>query len=77
MKTNNREFFEQLGNLFYALAVDHSIKPIEVSELKMLISKDWMDFPQDSDLPIPQDVNFMFFEMDTLQAASSSGCRGL
>ena len=72
MKTDNREFFEQLGNLFYALAVGHSIEPIEVSELKMLISKDWMAFPQDSDLPIPQDVHFMFVEMDTLEAAPTS-----
>lgn len=72
MKTDNREFFEQLGNLFYALAVGHSIEPIEVSELKMLISKDWMAFPQDSDLPIPQDVHFMFVEMDALEAAPTS-----
>jgi len=72
MKTDNREFFEQLGNLFYALAVGHSIEPIEVSELKMLISKDWMAYPQDSDLPIPQDVHFMFFEMDTLEGAQTS-----
>ena len=72
MKTDNREFFEQLGNLFYALAVGHSIEPIEVSELKMLISKDWMAYPQDSDLPVPQDVHFMFFEMDTLEAAQTS-----
>jgi hypothetical protein len=71
MKTDNREFFEQLGNLFYALAVGHSIEPIEVSELKMLISKDWMAYPQDSDLPVPQDVHFMFFEMDTLEAAQT------
>jgi hypothetical protein len=33
----------------------------------MLISKDWMNHPQGSDLPIPQGVNFMFFELDTLQ----------
>jgi hypothetical protein len=70
MTTDNREFFEQLGNLFYALAVDRSIEPIEFSELKMLISKDWMSQPQDSDLPIPQDVHFMFVEMDTLQATN-------
>ena len=68
MKTDNRDFFEQLGNLFYALAVDRSIEPIEFSELKMIISKYWMSQPQDSELPIPQDVHFMFVEMDTLQA---------
>ena len=67
MKTDNREVFEQLGNLFYSIAVGNSIKPIEVSELKMLISKDWMNHPQGSDLPIPQGVNFLFFELDTLQ----------
>jgi hypothetical protein len=72
MKTDNREFFEQVGDLFYALAVGHSIEPIEVSALKMLISKDWMAYPQDSDLPIPQNVHFMFFEMDTLEAARTS-----
>ena len=72
MKTDSREFFEQLGNLFYSLAVDRSIEPIEFSELKMLISKDWMAQPQDSDLPIPQDVHFMFVEMDTLGATEVS-----
>jgi hypothetical protein len=72
MKTDNREFFEQLGDLFYSLAVDRSMEPIEFSELKMLISKDWMAQPQDSDLPIPQNVHFMFVEMDTLQATEVS-----
>lgn len=72
MRIENREFFEQLGKLFYALAKDRSIDPIEISELKMLISKDWMSQPQDSDLPIPQDVHFMFVEMDTLQALETS-----
>jgi hypothetical protein len=68
MKSDSREFFEQLANLFYALAVDRSIEPIEFSELKMLISKEWMAHPQDSNLPIPENVHLMFVEMDTLQA---------
>jgi hypothetical protein len=72
MKTSNREFFEQLGNLFYALAVDRSLEPIEFSELKMLISKDWMAQPQDSDFPIPEGVHFMFITIDTLLAANAS-----
>jgi hypothetical protein len=71
MKTDNREFFEQLGNLFYSLGVDRSVEPIEVSELKMLISKDWMSQPQDSDLPIPEGVHCMFLEIDTLLAADA------
>jgi hypothetical protein len=72
MKTSNREFFEQLGNLFYALAVDRSLEPIEFSELKMLISKDWMAQPQDSNFPIPEGVHFMFFTIDTLLATNAS-----
>lgn len=76
MKTDNREFFEQLGNLFYALAVDRSIEPIEFSELKMIISKYWMSQPQDSELPIPQDVHFMFVEMDTLQTTEVPSSEG-
>jgi hypothetical protein len=67
MQSNSRELFEQLGKLFYSLAADRSIEPIEVSELKMLISKDWMAQPQDSKLPVPEDVHLMFVEMDTLQ----------
>ena len=72
MKTSNREFFEQLGNLFYALAVDRSIAPIEFSELKMLISKDWMAQPQYSDFPVPDGVHFMFITIDTLLATNVS-----
>lgn len=72
MNTDNREFFEQLGNLFYSLAADRSIEPIEFSELKMLISRDWMAQPQESDLPIPQNVHLMFVEMDTLKTTEVS-----
>ena len=63
---------QKLGNLFYSLAMDRSIEPIEFSELKMLISKDWMDQPQESNLPVPENVHFMFVEMDTLQGTQVS-----
>jgi hypothetical protein len=72
MKPDDRELFEQLGKLFYSLAIDRAIEPIEVSELKMLISKDWMAQPQDSNLPVPENVHFMFVEMDALQTAQVS-----
>lgn len=71
MKTSNREFFEHLGNLFYSLAIDRSIEPIEISEFKMLISKDWMAQPQDSDFPIPEGVHFMFLTIDNLLAGNA------
>ena len=70
MKTINRDFFEQLGNLFYSLAVDRSVEPIEFSELKMLISKNWMTHPQESDLPIPEGVHLIFYTIDTLLATN-------
>ncbi len=66
MSTINREFFEQLGKLFYSLAVDRGVEAIEFSELKLLISKNWMTHPQDSNLPVPEDVHFIFFTIDTL-----------
>lgn len=72
MTTIDREFFEQLGNLFYSLAVDRSVKPIEYSELKLLISKNWMTHPQDSDLPVPENVHFIFFTIDTLLTTNVS-----
>lgn len=71
METTNRDFFEQLGNLFYSLAIDRSVEPIEVSEFKMLISKDWMSQPQDSDLPVPEGVHFMFLAIDNLFAVDT------
>jgi hypothetical protein len=70
MNPSNREFFEQLGNLFYSLAVDRSVEPIEFSELKLLISKSWMTHPQDSDLPVPEGVHFIFYTIDTLLATN-------
>lgn len=42
MKIDNKDIFEQIGNLFYAIAADQNVKPIEVAELKSLISKDWL-----------------------------------
>lgn len=70
MKTITREFFEQLGNLFYALAVDRSMEPIEFSELKLLISKNWMAQPQDADLPVPEGIHSIFYTIDTLLATN-------
>lgn len=42
MKIDNRDIFEQLGNLFYAIAAAQHVKPLEVAELKSLISNDWL-----------------------------------
>jgi hypothetical protein len=42
METFKREIFEQLGNLFYAIAREQGISPLSTGELKMLMRKDWL-----------------------------------
>lgn len=42
MESFKREIFEQLGNLFYALAADQRVSLVASGELKMLLRKDWL-----------------------------------
>ena len=42
MENFRRQIFEQLGNLYYALAADQRVSPMESGELKMLLRKDWL-----------------------------------
>jgi hypothetical protein len=42
MESFKREIFEQLGNLFYALASDQRVSAMASGELKMLLKKDWL-----------------------------------
>lgn len=42
METFKREIFEQLGNLFYAIAAEQHAPLITSGELKMAIKKDWL-----------------------------------
>lgn len=42
METFRREIFEQLGNLFYAIAAEQHVPLITSGELKMAIKKDWL-----------------------------------
>jgi hypothetical protein len=46
MENFKREIFEQLGNLFYALAADQEVSLMESGELKMLLRKDWLTEPE-------------------------------
>jgi hypothetical protein len=71
MKIDNRDIFEQIGNLFYAIAADQHVKPLEVAELKLLISSDWLprNFNTDQSI-VPDETHFILFTMDTLAANS-------
>ena len=46
MESFKREIFEQLGNLFYALAADQEVSLMESGELKMLLRQDWLTEPE-------------------------------
>lgn len=42
MENFGREIFEQLGNLFYAVATERKISLLTAGELKMILRKDWL-----------------------------------
>lgn len=69
MKVDNRDIFEQIGNLFYSIAADQHIKSLEVAELKMLISKEWLPpSSQAGEFPLSEEAHSIFIAMDTMQA---------
>lgn len=73
MKIDSRDFFEQLGNLFYAIAAEQHVKPLEAGELKLLISRDWLPRSLGQNRSVVSDeTHFILMTMDTLQAAETS-----
>lgn len=71
MKIDNEDIFEQIGNMFYAIAADQNIKPIEVAELKSLISKDWL--PQNLDEYFVSDATHcILVTMDSLEGNNAT-----
>ena len=73
MKIDNRDIFEQIGNAFYAIAAEQHIKPLEVGELKALISKDWLprNFKSNESI-VSDETHFIIMTMDTLEGAGTS-----
>ena len=73
MENFKRGIFEQLGNLFYAIARDQHVAPIEFGELKMLLRQDWLTDPQhiESDL-VSEAAHLIALTMDTLQIEAVS-----
>ncbi len=71
MKIDNRDIFEQVGNLFYSIAADQHVKPLEVGELKSLISKDWL--PRNlSESLVSDETHFILMTMDSLSGTHTS-----
>jgi len=72
MKTKNQEVFERIGNLLYAIAVDQKVKPIEVGELKLLITEDWLPRPASADRILSKESHQILLTIDSLLAEKMS-----
>jgi hypothetical protein len=74
MENFKREIFEQLGNLFYAIARDQHVAPLEFGKLKMLLKKDWLTDPQHMTRDgVTEAAHLIVLTMDTLQVEAAAG----
>ncbi|HEU5291405.1 MAG TPA: hypothetical protein VFU05_12225 [Cyclobacteriaceae bacterium] len=72
MKLDIRDIFEQIGNLFYAIAIEQQVKPIELGELKLLITRNWLPRNIETNGSIISDeAHFILTTMDALAASKS------
>ncbi|MCD9015147.1 hypothetical protein [Parachryseolinea silvisoli] len=73
MKIENRDIFEQIGTIFYAIAAEQHVKPLEVAELKMLISRDWLPRNHEKTKSVVSDeTHFILTTLDALQGAETT-----
>jgi hypothetical protein len=68
MKIENRDIYEQIGNLFYAVATDQHVAPMELAKLKSLISKDWL--PRNPEAMISDETHWILLVLDALEGAN-------
>lgn len=71
MKTNTRDVFEHIGSLFYAIAADQKVQPLEVAELKLLVSRDWLPRNETVKTTVPDETHYIMFTMDSLAAENT------
>ncbi|HEU5148224.1 MAG TPA: hypothetical protein VFT90_15975, partial [Chryseosolibacter sp.] len=68
METFKREIFEQLGNLFYAIAAEQHVPLITSGELKMAIKKDWLSSTNgDGSQKVSEAAHLIGVTIDSLQ----------
>jgi hypothetical protein len=73
MKVDNREIYQQFGNLIYAIVADQHLKPLEMAELKLLISKDGLRRKgNNSEAVVSEETHFIVTTIDALQASNVS-----
>jgi len=71
MNISNRDVFEKVGTLFYAIATDQRVKPIEMGELKLLISEYWLPRTS-SDHVTSEESHCILMTIDSLAAENAS-----
>ncbi|HEY0742056.1 MAG TPA: hypothetical protein VGD40_11370 [Chryseosolibacter sp.] len=72
MNIDNRDIFEQIGNAFYAVAADQHVKPLEVGELKLLISNDWLPrTTAGNEALVSDEAHSIIMAIDSLQTAQT------
>ena len=72
MENFKREIFEQLGNLFYSIAKDQHVAPLQSGELKMLLRKDWLTDRQYTTADsVTEASHLIVLTMDNLQGRTT------
>ncbi len=73
MKIDNRDIFEQIGNVFYAIAADQHVNPLEVGELKLLIANDWLPGQANAvEGSTSEEAHCILMTMDSLQGTKAT-----
>lgn len=73
MKIDIEDIYEQAGNLFYAIAKEQGIQAIQMAELKLLISNNWLPRYTDGHdyFPTPA-AHTILITLDALQASDTT-----
>lgn len=73
MKIDIQDIFEQAGNLFYAVAKEQGVQAIQMAELKLLISENWLPrYNEGNDnFPTPA-AHTILITLDSLEAADAT-----
>jgi hypothetical protein len=73
MKVVNQDFYEKVGDVLYAIAADQHLKPLEVPELKLFISKNCqLSAEKPSVSKVSESAHFVLTAIDNLQGAGTS-----
>lgn len=72
MKIDNRDIFEQVGNVFYAVAAGQNVKALKVDDLKSLIAKDWLPRAHGSEPVASHEAHCILMTMDALEASRTT-----